>query len=88
MRTLAALITWQWVVIFGIALIFACLRMTIHTSKLRGWPGIYEAMAHMFVGSLVTMAILSPALRPVAIFVFFVLGCFELFAFLRTPKSQ
>lgn len=42
-------------------------RFTIPGHALTGWPGAYEAFAHMFVGALITLIIIHGSRKPAAI---------------------
>ena len=49
--------------------------------RLTGWPGLYEAFAHMLVGALLTVAALRPENRREALWLVAMLSLFELVMF-------
>lgn len=56
-------------------------RLSIHGHALTGWPGLYEASAHILVGALLTVAVLRPENRRETLWLLVVLSLFELLMF-------
>jgi len=56
-------------------------RITVPGHGLTGWPGLFEAVAHMLVGALIAIAVLRPDHRGRALFVLVMASLFELAMF-------
>ena len=56
-------------------------RMTVPGHGLTGWPGLFEAVAHMLIGGLIAIAALRPDHRRSVLFVLVMASLFELAMF-------
>lgn len=57
-------------------------RLTVPGHDLTGWPGLYEALAHVWVGVLLTLGVLPTGVRGPAWIALGVLTAFETVMFL------
>jgi hypothetical protein len=62
-------------------------RLTVPGNALRGWPGAYEAFAHLLLGAMIAIAFLVPEERTVAVALVVGLSLFEL-AMFEVQKKQ
>ena len=56
-------------------------RMTVPGHGLTGWPGLFEAVAHMLVGALIAIAVLRTDARRPALWLLVTASLFELAMF-------
>jgi hypothetical protein len=65
-----------------IALLTVVGRFTVPNHGLTGWPGAYEAFAHIVVGALIGVALVSRDLRRMALLLLVTVCLFELGIFM------
>jgi hypothetical protein len=69
-----------WAIAICITLLFAAGRFYVPGHPLTGWPGFYEAMAHIWIGVLVGAVIWTPG-RKCAFFQISAISFLELVMF-------
>jgi hypothetical protein len=76
----------QWfLAIAAIAMVVG--RMTVPGHDLTGWPGAYEAFAHIALGAMIAIAFLVPEVRRPAIYLIVAVTLFETICFLMRPTA-